>query len=269
MYIYLNTYIHVCMYVYIYMYAYLYIVILVYRCNNQVSNVFLSIQFHTNVSQLVRRVLPGSYAPLASFGELSSNSLNRLSVCLSCLFWLWISLVCTVGMYCASGVSVCLWFQREKVGFTVFFPKKWPNILIYVHVTIKPRNDISHSHSHLLLFFFLSVCLSSHTYTLGQTSIFRIFSWCWSSARSLLHGNHIELCRICWVPPGNLFIRRQWFGNYTESVKDFWCTLTDWIHCQTWANTFSKKSSSHTTWWTPIPPISHVDVCCQHVSDFC
>ena len=32
-----------------------------YHCNKQVSNVFLSIQFDTNVSQLLRRVLPWSY----------------------------------------------------------------------------------------------------------------------------------------------------------------------------------------------------------------
>ena len=99
-------------------------VILVYRFNNQASNVFLSIQFHTNVSQLVRLVLPGSCAPLASLGELTSNSLNRLSVCLSCLFWLCISLVCTVGMYCASTVSEWTWFQRGKGFFSVFSPQK-------------------------------------------------------------------------------------------------------------------------------------------------
>ncbi len=33
-----------------------------------------------------RRMLPWSYVPLASLGELVSRSLNRLSVCLSCLF---------------------------------------------------------------------------------------------------------------------------------------------------------------------------------------
>jgi len=62
--------------------------ILVYHCNKQTSNVFLSIQFDTNVSQLLRHVLPWSYDPLPSLGELSWSSLNRLSVCLSCLFWL-------------------------------------------------------------------------------------------------------------------------------------------------------------------------------------
>ena len=61
-------------------------VILVFLCNNQASNVLFSIQFYTNVSQVVRDVLPGSYAPLVSLSELSSSTLNRLCVCLSCLF---------------------------------------------------------------------------------------------------------------------------------------------------------------------------------------
>ncbi len=38
--------------------------ILIYRCNKQGSNVLLSIQFDTNVSQLLGRVLPWSYRPL-------------------------------------------------------------------------------------------------------------------------------------------------------------------------------------------------------------
>ena len=107
--------IYICIYVYVYIFvhitsAYMYMyqrvrlrsshaglqwhvpscmyAILVYHCNKQASNVFLSIQFDTNVSQLLRRVLPWSYDPLPSLGELSSSSLNRLSVCLSCLFWL-------------------------------------------------------------------------------------------------------------------------------------------------------------------------------------
>jgi hypothetical protein len=65
-------------------------VILVYHRNKQASNVLLSIQFHTNVSQLLRHVLPWSYPALPSLGELSSSGLNRLSVCLSCLFCLYI-----------------------------------------------------------------------------------------------------------------------------------------------------------------------------------
>ena len=109
-YIYIYIYIYICMYICIYYISphYIYIcisvflfvphmkdfsdmyhtvctVILVYRCNNQASDVLLSIQFHMNVSQLVRRVHPGSYTPLASLDELPSSSLNRLTVCLSCL----------------------------------------------------------------------------------------------------------------------------------------------------------------------------------------
>ena len=83
-----------------------------------------SIQFHTNVSQLVRHVFPGSYTPLVSLDVLPSRSLNRLTVCLSCLVWLCISLVCTVGMYCASAASEWPWFQRGKVFF-FFLTQKW------------------------------------------------------------------------------------------------------------------------------------------------
>jgi hypothetical protein len=62
--------------------------ILVYCCNKQASHVHLSIQFDTNVSQLLRRVLPWCCDPLPHLGEFSWSSLNGLSVCLSCLFWL-------------------------------------------------------------------------------------------------------------------------------------------------------------------------------------
>jgi hypothetical protein len=111
------------------MYHTVYTVILVYRCNKQTSNVFLSVQFHTNVSQLVRDVFPGSYTPLASLGALPSNTLNRLHVCLSCLFWLCISLVCTVSFTVSplspSGLvfkgGKWSWFQRF---FPCFFSKK-------------------------------------------------------------------------------------------------------------------------------------------------
>ena len=74
------------------MYHTVFTVILVYRYDKQSSNVLLSIQFHTNVSPLnsishnVRDVLPGSYTPLASLGKLPSSTLNRMHVCLSCLF---------------------------------------------------------------------------------------------------------------------------------------------------------------------------------------
>ena len=43
------------------------------RCNKEVSNVFLSMKFHSHVSQLVRRVIPWFYVPLVSLGELSST----------------------------------------------------------------------------------------------------------------------------------------------------------------------------------------------------
>jgi hypothetical protein len=52
--------------------------ILVYHCNEQDSNVLLSIQFDTNVSQLLRRVFPWSYDPLPSLGELPHDPLPSL-----------------------------------------------------------------------------------------------------------------------------------------------------------------------------------------------
>ena len=112
---YIYKYVH-----YIYMYVCMYICM--YICIYHLIIRF-KIQFHTNVSQLVRHVLPGSYTSLASLRELTSSSLNRLSVCLSCLYWLRISLVCTVHMYCVSDESMWSWFQREKFFFR-FFPKK-------------------------------------------------------------------------------------------------------------------------------------------------
>ncbi len=125
--------------------------ILVYHCNKQASNVFLSIQFGTHVSQLVRHVLPWSYEPLTSLGELSLSCLNRLSVCLSCLFWLWIPPVVysctvpplpptgpdfiqkkksffTVGMHCTSTDFVRYCASAEKNFFFIFFLKWTPAI---------------------------------------------------------------------------------------------------------------------------------------------
>ncbi len=72
-----------------------------------------------------RRVLPWSYDPLPSLGELSSSSLNRLSVCLSCLFCLFIP-----PEVCCSPILYLLWlrvvlFQRKKKGFFSFFLKKY------------------------------------------------------------------------------------------------------------------------------------------------
>jgi hypothetical protein len=98
--------------------------ILVCRCNKQGSNVLLSIQFDTNVSQLLGHVIPWSYDPLPSHGELSSSSLNRLSVCLSCLFWLCIPLV-VYGRHilCLRCLRVAF-FSEKKRGFSNFFRKK-------------------------------------------------------------------------------------------------------------------------------------------------
>ena len=97
--------------------------ILVYRCNKQFSNVFLSIQFDTNVSQLLRHVMSWSCDPLPSLGELSSSRLKRLSVCcrvcFDCVSHQW----CTVGTYCVSAASKWPFLEKKRVFF-IFFHKK-------------------------------------------------------------------------------------------------------------------------------------------------
>jgi hypothetical protein len=97
--------------------------ILVYYRNKQASNVLLSLQFDTNVSQLLRHVLPWSYDPLPSLGELSSSSLNRLFVCLSCLFCLCIPpVVYGSPVLCLLCLRVAL-FSKGKKGFQTFKKK--------------------------------------------------------------------------------------------------------------------------------------------------
>jgi hypothetical protein len=100
----------------------------IYHCNKQASNVLLSIQFDTNVSQLLRHVLPWSYDPLPSLGELSSSSLNRLSVCLSCLFCLCIPpVVYGRPILCLLCLRVSLFSKGKKGGglqFSFFFKMK-------------------------------------------------------------------------------------------------------------------------------------------------
>ncbi len=103
--------------------------ILVYRCNKQGSNVLLSIQFDTNVSQLLGHVIPWPYDPLSSLGELSSSSLNRLSVCLSCLFWLCIPpVVYGRHILCLRCLRVAFFSEGKRVFFIFFPKKKWPDV---------------------------------------------------------------------------------------------------------------------------------------------
>jgi hypothetical protein len=95
--------------------------ILVYNCNKQASNVLLSIQFDTNVSQLLHHVLPWSCGPLPFLGELSSSSLNRLSVCLSCLFCLCIPpVVYGRTVLCLLCLRVDLFSKEKRGGFHFF-----------------------------------------------------------------------------------------------------------------------------------------------------
>ena len=107
--------------------------ILVYRCNKQGSHVLLSIQFDTNVSQLLRRVLSWSCDPLPSLGELSSSRLNRLSVCLTCLFWLCIPpAVYGRPILCLLCLRVVLFSEEKKNGLTSDLTRGW-----------RPASDVS------------------------------------------------------------------------------------------------------------------------------
>ena len=84
--------------------------ILVYRFNKQASHVLLSIQFDTNVSQLLRHVLSWSCDPLPSLGE-------------SCLFWLCIPPV-VYGRHILylRGLRVTLFSEKtENQSPNVFF----------------------------------------------------------------------------------------------------------------------------------------------------
>ena len=135
----------ICMYMYVYVCIYIYylsIYVYVSACSSSlltsrtavtcrmmytqqylftfVINKLHSIQGDTNVSQLVLRVIPGSYEPLTSLGELSSSSLNRLYVCLSCLFWLCVPPV-VYGRH-----VLCLHCLRVGlISEGIFFSKKW------------------------------------------------------------------------------------------------------------------------------------------------
>jgi hypothetical protein len=138
-----------------------------YHCNKQVSIVLISIQFDTNVSQLLRPVLPWSYDPLPSLGELSSSSLNRLSVCLSCLFWLCIPPVVTGrSTLCLRYLRVALFSERKKGVFFLFFKnmtwrQAWrqvdvrrqtsvpPHLTVWRQVTTKCTMDTFRPDKHL------------------------------------------------------------------------------------------------------------------------
>ena len=116
--------------------------ILVYRFNKQASHVLLSIQFDTNVSQLLRHVLSWSCDPLPSLGELSSSRLNRLSVCLSCLFWLCIPpAVYGRHILCLRGLRVALFSEKKRFFFLFFSKKKWTPAIKKKTVLVSP--DVS------------------------------------------------------------------------------------------------------------------------------
>ena len=117
--------------------------LLVYRFNKQASHVLLSIQFDTNVSQLLRHVLSWSCDPLPSLGELSSSRLNRLSVCLSCLFWLCIP-PAVYGRHelCLRCLRVAL-ISEGKKGVSRFFQKKWTPAIKKIKKTVLVSPDVS------------------------------------------------------------------------------------------------------------------------------
>jgi hypothetical protein len=113
--------------VYMYMYhIYIHLYTHIYALSHTHTYCYI-IQFDTNVSQLLRRVLPCSCDPLPSLGELSSSSLNPLSVCLSCMFCLCIPPVVygspILSLLC---LRVALFSKEKKILF--FFQKKWTDV---------------------------------------------------------------------------------------------------------------------------------------------
>ena len=96
--------------------------ILVYHCNKQASNVFLSIQFDTNVSQLLRHVLPCLmilfHLSVNCLGVVWIDCLYVCRVCFDCATHQW----CTVGIYCASASSEWPFFKKKWKK--IFFSKK-------------------------------------------------------------------------------------------------------------------------------------------------
>ena len=104
--------------------------ILVYHCNKQASNVFLSIQFDTNVSQLLRHVLPCLmilfHLSVNCLGVVWIDCLYVCRVCFDCATHQW----CTDGIYCASAASECPFFSifLKKNGKFFFQKKKWPDV---------------------------------------------------------------------------------------------------------------------------------------------
>ena len=101
--------------------------ILVYHCNKQDSNVILSIQFDTNVSELLRPVFPWSYEVMILFNLLVNClrvvSIDRLYVCRVC-FVCGSHQKCT-DHYCVSPSSNWSCFQRTIFIKGFFFSKKW------------------------------------------------------------------------------------------------------------------------------------------------
>ncbi len=117
--------------------------ILVYRFNKQASHVLLTIQFDTNVSQLLRHVLSWSCDPLSSLGELSwVDWIDCLYVCRVC-FDCASHQRCTVGIYCVSAASEWPCFQRKKGFFFYFFPKKWTPAIKKIKKTVLVSPDVS------------------------------------------------------------------------------------------------------------------------------
>jgi hypothetical protein len=109
-------------------------------------------------------------APLVSLNELPSDSLNQLPVCLSFLFWLCISRVYTVIMYCVSSVSK-------------WTPDQWLCCLILSCTTLPVHlEDIYNS-----LFFFISGPVDV------STRAFNFFN------------PYPPLCH-CWPPNGLVFV---------------------------------------------------------------
>ena len=90
-------------------------------------------------------------------------------------------------------------------------------------------------------FFSHSRCID-HALTHVTQETYRVSPYFWGSVPP----------RICSLVSSDSEITRN-------RVKGFWFALTVWMYYKACANVSSKKSASHTTCWTPTPPIS---LCC-------
>ncbi len=107
-------------------------------------------------------------------------------------------------------VCVCIWETETGWGDT-------QNILTHVHVTIQHRHGIANSHSHLLLglrglsFQQWHIVWVKHQFLVDSLGVDHALAHCYTGTIS----SFADFFGLS--PPRNLFISRQWFGDYIES----------------------------------------------------